>query len=404
MENVKVIDSIMGSGKTTWAIQHMSEASEDKRFIYITPFLDEVTRIKKEVKGRTFKEPDDKNDEGRKMSSLKQLIADGHDVASTHALFSSADEELIDLIQGSGYTLILDEVMKVIESVGVTKDDIETLIDSGRIEVMDDHRVVWKHQGYTEGKFNNVKVLANAGNLYMFRNMLLLWAFPPKVFRAFSEIYVMTYLFRGQQQRAYFDMHGIDYDLYSIKTDGDGRRSLVDYDRKSEKREELIKLIDIYEGPLNNVGAGMYEFSVNKLNNYSKETRDRIKANAYSFFNRHAKARAEHIMWTTLKTMRAEYSGRGYKKASTFVEWNKRATNEYAERWALAYLFNRFCRPDETVFFQDNGIEFDEDLLAVSDLLQWIWRSRIRKGEPIKLYIPSYRMRSLLLAWSKYEI
>ena len=32
-------------------------------------------------------------------------------------------------------------------------------------------------------------------------------------------------------------------------------------------------------------------------------------------------------------------------------------------------------------------------------MLQWIWRSRIRKGENINIYIPSMRMRQLLKNW-----
>ena len=41
-------------------------------------------------------------------------------------------------------------------------------------------------------------------------------------------------------------------------------------------------------------------------------------------------------------------------------------------------------------------IEIDEDGFALSELLQWIWRSQIRQGKPIILYIPSKRMRELL--------
>ncbi|MNJ69953.1 hypothetical protein D3C77_663630 [compost metagenome] len=60
--------------------------------------------------------------------------------------------------------------------------------------------------------------------------------------------------------------------------------------------------------------------------------------------------------------------------------------------------------PFERAFFEDRGVSVNQDLLAVSDLLQWVWRSRIRKGEAIKLYIPSSRMRKLLYAWANYEI
>ena len=44
MKKVTIIDSICGSGKTSWAIDFMNE-SVDKKFIYITPYLDEVERV-----------------------------------------------------------------------------------------------------------------------------------------------------------------------------------------------------------------------------------------------------------------------------------------------------------------------------------------------------------------------
>ena len=47
-------------------------------------------------------------------------------------------------------------------------------------------------------------------------------------------------------------------------------------------------------------------------------------------------------------------------------------------------------------FFASKGITVDEDLFALSELLQWLFRSRVRKGEAIDVYIPSERMRSLL--------
>lgn len=47
MTNIKVVDSIMGSGKTSAAINLMNNASKDENFIFITPYLNEVERIKK---------------------------------------------------------------------------------------------------------------------------------------------------------------------------------------------------------------------------------------------------------------------------------------------------------------------------------------------------------------------
>lgn len=79
-----------------------------------------------------------------------------------------------------------------------------------------------------------------------------------------------------------------------------------------------------------------------------------------------------------------------------FVACNARATNEFKEKESLAYVVNRFMNPHEKKFFSVRGIEVNEDMYALSELIQWIWRSRIRKGKAINLYIPSKRMRSIL--------
>ena len=41
---VTVVDCICGSGKTSWAIDYMN-TNTNKKFIYITPYLDEVERV-----------------------------------------------------------------------------------------------------------------------------------------------------------------------------------------------------------------------------------------------------------------------------------------------------------------------------------------------------------------------
>ena len=58
-------------------------------------------------------------------------------------------------------------------------------------------------------------------------------------------------------------------------------------------------------------------------------------------------------------------------------------------------------QPDIKQFIDHYHIEFDEDLFSLSALLQWIWRSQIRDGRPVDIYIPSERMRTLLKVWMK---
>ena len=45
------------------------------------------------------------------------------------------------------------------------------------------------------------------------------------------------------------------------------------------------------------------------------------------------------------------------------------------------------------------GVSVDEDTWALSELIQWIFRSAIRENNEINVYIPSERMRNLLIEW-----
>ena len=79
--------------------------------------------------------------------------------------------------------------------------------------------------------------------------------------------------------------------------------------------------------------------------------------------------------------------------------FNAKATNEYRNRKYLIYAANPFMNVNEKKFYYKHGIDVDEDLYALSIMIQWIWRSAIRCGEEIYIYIPSRRMRSLLMNW-----
>lgn len=401
MGKVTVVDSIMGAGKTSWAIQYINDAPAEKKFIFITPFLDEISRVIDSVTSRTLVQPDNDNAEGRKMYDLKQLIRNEADICATHSLFRAADDELIELLTEAKYTLILDEAMDVIERVNIKEHDIEALISSGYINI-EGNRVRWIFDEYSSLRFRDIKELAQAGNLFVYRGSFLVWTFPPQIFSTFEDVYTMTYLFDGQLQRYYFDMHGIDYEYKSVSMNGEGSYFLNTYDRRNENRDELIKLIDMYTGKLNDVAKAPTALSTSWLGRASGGVMTQLKKNLYTFFRNQCKAKATDIIWTTIKDYQYQLQGRGF--ANSFLACNARATNNYADRWALAYLYNRYMNPHERAFFEDNGVTVNQNALAVSDLLQWVWRSRIRRGESVKLYLPSSRMRSLLMAWSKYEV
>ena len=65
---------------------------------------------------------------------------------------------------------------------------------------------------------------------------------------------------------------------------------------------------------------------------------------------------------------------------------------------------NRVYSPDiyKKIMLADSDKK--DDIYALSEMLQWIWRSRIRNGLSITVYIPSIRMRELLGEWYQCRI
>ena len=53
----------------------------------------------------------------------------------------------------------------------------------------------------------------------------------------------------------------------------------------------------------------------------------------------------------------------------------------------------------DIAFFTEKGVKIDEDAWALSEMIQFLFRGCIRDDKPMELYIPSSRMRNLLIGW-----
>ena len=136
-----------------------------------------------------------------------------------------------------------------------------------------------------------------------------------------------------------------------------------------------------------------------------------MKRNLNNYFRNILNAKSETIMWTTFKDYQTKLRGKGYSKqfkseqlenvknAYGFLACNARATNKYSACYNLAYCVNIYLHPAISQFFRQKGVTINEDLYGLSEMIQWIWRSRIRNGESINIYIPFIRMRTLLISW-----
>ena len=394
---VNVVDSIMGSGKTSAMINKINEdmvlSGKDAKFMYITPYLDEVDRIIESCPDASFKQP--LALKGSKVNGIKNLLIHNQNIVSTHSLFHLFDDEIFDLIRTKGYTLIMDEVTEVVEPYsGISKSDIKIIFDEHICHINEDGYIIWDRNDYESGRFSEFKQLCDINALQMFGNTVVMWLFPIKSFEAFEDIYVLTYMFNGQVQKWYYDFYGVEYEWYKA-TNKDGKYIIEKGMDDSRIRKSLINICD---HKINNIGdrdialsKGWYDrAAVNGMIND-------LKKNIINYFYAIVKAKSGDIIWTTFKEHEKKLKGNGYTKS--FISLNLRASNKYRDRTSCAYLVNRYCNPVIKQFFDGKGIKIDEDAYALSEMLQWIWRSAIRDGKPINIYIPSKRMRTLLIDW-----
>lgn len=401
MNKIKVIDAIMGKGKTSWAIQNITIMDIANRFLYVTPYLDEVERVIESCKKANVSvyTPSVAGGKGSKAEHLKKLMKQGKNIVTTHALFDRIDEECLDIIRGQDYILYMDEVHEVIRRHNMTDNDLQMLIESKYISVDETGLVTWIVEDY-KGKFEEFKNLCNLGSMYKYSNYVYIWCFPISIFKAMKQVYILTYCFEGQIQSYYYKLHNMEYEMLSVfKKDESNFYKVKEYDINEEREivNDVLKLINLYEGKLN-YQEGI-TLSSKWFDGADKDCLKIIANNTMNYFKHIVKGNTDDNMWTTLKGYKNNLKGKGYTKG--FVELNARATNKYKHKKNLAYIYNRYLNPIEKNFFISQGIKVNEDLYALSELLQWIFRSRIREGKQINLYLPSKRMREKVFKlWS----
>lgn len=406
MVNIKVVDSIPGSGKTSSAINLMNK-DKDNKYIYITPYLNEIKRIKSNV-NRKFYEPEYYQDNklySSKFDSLHGLLSQERNIVSTHSLFKRSNRTTRELIKSSDYILILDEVMDVVEKLDIKKNDLEALF---KLELLyeKDGFLLWNEERKDwDSRYNDIRDMALNRNLIKYKDTILIWTFPADIFESFKEIYILTYQFEAQIQKYYYDLYNLEYNYY-IATKQNNKYTIIprpiDYSEKEFKTFLKSKINILQDDKLNAIGERETALSKSWYMHSESELLSRLKLNTENYFRHRSNSKAKYNMWTTFKDYQGKMKGKGYTKG--FVSLNARATNEYRERENLAYLINRYPNTIIYNFMSIKGITINKDYYAISECLQWIFRSAIRDDKEINIYIPSLRMRNLLIKWLDDEI
>ena len=398
---VTIRDYPCGSGKTTSMIEGFRG---DRKYLVIVPLLTEVNRVIEWSKSTPFQQPHaNDNDALTKTESLESMLLQGQNIATTHSLH----ERLVPLArQGllSDYDIIIDEVPEVVRSVSSkSKVSIEEFylntgymtVDTGTGQVRPTNKWWSMRDDVDDTLSATILNYANTGCLYLLEGHLFIWAMPKELLTAGRTTTILTYKSEGSVLSSYLKKLDIP-----VEVTNDNQRE----EAFRKKAAELITIKDI---------TALSKLSLShsgQLAGMSKSNYCRTVVNALkNLRGRQLKdVPAENILITCAKD--GWYKKGNVDVAGPFASGSKlfqganwvakitRGTNKYAHCSHLVYLYDQHMNPMVARWLEDNSREFD-DAYALTELIQWVWRSRVRNGQPITLYLPSPRMRRLMEEW-----
>lgn len=427
-QGITVIDAVMGTGKSTWIIEQII-AHPGEKYVVVVPLLTEVERYRdKLAEHRATFAPESIGKQTTKAEAFKSMLAEGTGVIiTTHSLFSSWDAECFTHIAKHGYHGVLDETVALVEETDISEHDYQMLLSSGYIE---EHAIDGKDNliAITDtartpeyvGQFNKFVRHAQRNNLVKVNGAMYIRTIKPESLTSFKSCFVLTYMFPGSEMDCWLRLYGLEASLKTLKEDEiTGTRTLVDHLGEYSGMEflDLITLVDTptmnavgrkgrKQGtPLSNewfhkATAGEQKQLQNNLANMAHHMTRRFARDVIGDTTSHhgyyfmwsakleiREAMEKKLPYRRIPTKALSPFGDNHKERDTdreiFVAYNQRATNDYAHKGCLAYLTAPFLRVPISNFFAACGLKFDGTLFMLSTLLQWVWRSRIRRREEI---------------------
>ena len=429
----------MGSGKTSWCIDHMNSTEgltemTNNRWLYITPLKTEVQRIVDSCARLKFKQPETR-EHGSKFYHLQQLIADRENIVATHALFKYMEGSMAEAIRAANYTLVIDEVLdcaSFLDNNELSTADRKMLFDNELVYVDDQQRVKWNYKNasvanYNGGRFTHIKNLCDNNNLISLntepnssKRTMLLWVFPSEFLELFKEVIVMTYMFDGSPMKPYLQSKGFVFkrrtivELPKLTDDPDEKKRYrvapLSEDPEATRKAKARRFISVYDGRSNSVGnnttmeqplsKGWYGREKRKKNQKQANGIDQLNQGIFSFFKNVSATASKENAVVTFSDYKNSIVGRGFAKPHYHqIAVNAKATNDYAGRTAMAYVVNRFNHSMVQGWLKSQGVPVNDDLFAIAEMVQVVWRTAIRNDQHIHLYIPSERMRHLFVTW-----
>ena len=417
---VEVLDSIMGSGKSTEIFKWMDN-NPDEKYIYVSPNLSEVDvggRIHQEVKNVKFYSPT-VDYCATKAESMNELLIAGKSIACTHSLYLAMNNDSMGLVEREGYTVIFDEEINVMSSfTGYSFEDVIWLMQEGYISRSDkDGSVNWlKEDELVSSKYhqyNYLKNLCDKKSLYITRfdinsekakKVMMVSQVPVRLLECAKRVIAITYMFKGSVLDCFLKLKGFQTVPFTEVE--------VNNLRPSSYKELLTIVPPDKKTAKMSLSSSWWQSKASKediqaVQNYVLRNSRKYAGNPDYMCYTLPKARAKGV---DKKTKCVQVNPVGYvytkniePKTVTWLAAQTRATNKYRDRSVMIHCYNRYPLQPVASYLQDYNQPLDKDVFALSEMLQWLWRGCIRDGKPMVVCVASQRMYDLLMSWLNDE-
>ena len=445
----RIVDSPMGIGKSSSLLDYLRFGAfyfKDESYIESlrrTGLFNDLQKARFIIFVSTIRERDERflqelnakcPGEPPYNKNILDLIRSGENIVTTQSLFGFFNDETIEAFRKSDcvYHAFFDEIPSLFRGVigGAQRPDtFDGITRFGTADVLlmqQEHMIVQKN-GIVEFNpdcdynrkskeykvFDAVKNLSRSCTLYpsgdrdgRFTSIV---AFAKReLFACFKFCWFFSYLTRGSMLHKYCLLNDINLEYYHIK----GRLMMRNPDGEyTETYPEGMERLVILDDKLFNMESSLSKewykrLRTDKTGRGLKTLKTRFR-NAYAFMRAHG-VRGNTFMFTTFNAYKdmLQSDGKHYPTLKRFLPCNTKATNDYSNCTGVAYLCNRFFDVNCTNFLSQRAkeqnipeLEFDNDNYALSELLQFIWRSNVRvkdSDKPVYVWVPDKRMRRLL--------
>lgn len=409
LKPARIIDRPCGHGKTTELIENLKA---HETYLIIVPYLTEVIRVIEGAakNGIEIVEPSLDCDGLTKREHLLQLVAARKNICTTHAMYPRLSEAAIS---GAfrGYTVIVDEVVETVKplSHNPSKGSWDKLyvnkgfvtVDPETGQVFPTQQWIDEHAYISDSLSLEIYNAAKTGTLYVHDSNTLVWALPKQLLNAGKALLVYTYLSRGSLMVSYLDRVGIHYQIDSIPA------IELAYLKKANdlitvKLMNNLTDLKFSYGGQKAITYGAAQKVARTLNNLaSRDLKGVPRDDIIVTSSKEAWFEGSKSFDDLEGTGRRAKAGKFAKGSGLFnVNWlpnTTRGSNRWSHCSHVVYLYDQYTSPAVKNWLGMSG-DWQEQY-ALSEMVQLIWRSRVRKGHPITVYFASQRMYDLFTNW-----